>query len=110
MQTIMEKKSTSQLSKPSLKHPILFAMIALAVCTSPESRALEPCPNKEATSWTYSGTGDWFTSSHWSNGVPVCNGSISYYAGIDNGYEAQISSGSASACEVVLGNTVTDSG
>lgn len=106
----MKKKSTSQLSKPSLKNPILLAMIALAVSASPGIGQGFDCPDKQATYWTYSGTGDWFTSSHWSNGVPVCNTNISYYAGIDNGYEAQISSGSASACEIVLGNTVTDSG
>jgi T5SS/PEP-CTERM-associated repeat protein len=80
------------------------------LCVSPAVALADPCPNKFTTVWTYHGTGDWFTSSNWSNGVPICANGVSYDAKINNGYTAQINTGSASACEVSLGVNPTDSG
>jgi T5SS/PEP-CTERM-associated repeat protein len=105
----MKTKSTSQTPRTFTRNAILLAVAGLVLCASP-AVALAQCPNKLSTVWTYHGTGDWFTSSNWSNGVPICTNEVSYDAKINNGYTAQINTGSASACEVSLGVNPTDSG
>jgi T5SS/PEP-CTERM-associated repeat protein len=107
----MKTKSTSQTPRKfTKKNALLLIVTAVMLCASPAVALADPCPNKFSTAWTYHGTGDWFTSSNWSNGVPVCTDAVSYDAQIDNGYTAQINAGSASACQAALGVNPTDSG
>src|ERR1051326_2289031 len=97
----MKKKSTSRTaSKLSWKNTIMLAIIALALCASPGSRADLQCHNDLFSSWSNPAAGDWFDSSNWCGGVPICFAITS----ISNGGTAQIGSGTnANACETFLG-------
>jgi T5SS/PEP-CTERM-associated repeat protein/autotransporter-associated beta strand protein len=64
-----------------------------------------PSAASAQTAWTNAGTGNWFTAVNWSAGVP--NGGTD--ATIDNGGTAQISSGSANANILAIGDTATGS-
>jgi T5SS/PEP-CTERM-associated repeat protein len=75
--------------------------VCLALFASPSSRGDEQCNQIINSSWTNPGTGDWFVSSNWCGGVPICLG----FACISNGGTAQIGPGTqANACETFLGH------
>lgn len=58
-------------------------------------------PTSAQTTWTNTGTGDWFTGANWNNGVPTgaTNTSISF------GGTSRITSGSGSAGMLLVGDT-----
>jgi T5SS/PEP-CTERM-associated repeat protein len=88
----MKNKSVSQSALIGL-----FAVLTFAVCSSPA----------QATSTTWTGTsGDWFTGTNWSNGVPTC--SLDAY--INNDGKAEINSSGATALSLTLGANTTNSG
>jgi T5SS/PEP-CTERM-associated repeat protein/autotransporter-associated beta strand protein len=59
-----------------------------------------PCAVNAQTSWTNAGTGDWFTDTNWSSGVPTVDDD----ATIDNAGTAQVSSGEADAQLLTVGH------
>lgn len=106
----MKTKSTSQTPRTLTKNAILLAIAVLALCASPGVARAAACPNKETTVWTGAVDNNWFNGGNWTNGMPICNGGMSYDAKINNGGTPQINTGSASACEVSLGVNAMDSG
>ena len=81
------------------------AKIVMALCVIVLAAFVLPATANTTTNWTFT-TGDWFTPSHWDNGLPdLTNG-----AQINNGGTAQIMSGSAVADYVTLGFNGSDSG
>jgi len=84
---------------PNARHRTvaLWALLALLVASGPAFA--------QTTVWT-DGTGDWFTPTNWSAGVPNANtGAL-----INNGGDAQITASGAAAGEVEIGVGAQDSG
>jgi T5SS/PEP-CTERM-associated repeat protein len=113
---LMKTKSTLQTPRILTRNAILLVITALALSTSPASRADALC-NCE-TIWTGT-TGDWFNPSNWSTQVPTCSGGICpplsgpVEAQINNGGTAQITTPTpaASVCQLFFGyNTSSESG
>lgn len=104
----MKTKSTSQTPRTLTRNAILLAITVLALCASPGARADEVCTPGLDTSWTNTGTDDWFQSSNWCNGVPICHSRTC----ISNGGTAQISSADpvANARETFLGQNACSEG
>jgi T5SS/PEP-CTERM-associated repeat protein len=108
----MKTKSTSQTARTFTRNAILLAITALALSAAPGSRGDADCLC--LSTWTGS-TGNWFTSSNWSFGVPDCGGTCPinggpFEADINNSGTAQITTSGASACEVFLGKSSGDKG
>jgi fibronectin-binding autotransporter adhesin len=93
----MKTKSTFQ---TFTRNTILLAITALALSVSCDSRADQQCHQDTPTNWIHTGTGDWFVSSNWSNGVPICLSPTTIQGGT-----AQISTQAQTghACETFLG-------
>jgi T5SS/PEP-CTERM-associated repeat protein len=106
----MKTKHASQTAPTSTwKNTLLLAITALALCASSGSRGEAVfCEAQYVTNWIHQGAGDWFVSSNWDNGVPICLGPVD----ISNGGTAQIIglTPTASACETFLGYSSTESG
>jgi T5SS/PEP-CTERM-associated repeat protein len=102
----MKTKSTSQTPRTLTRNASLLAITALALVTSPGSRAAGDCLCLGY--WDHAGTGDWFNPLNWGpyhNAVPDCGVSCGYpwEVDINNGGTAQINTGTARACETFLG-------
>ena len=98
------KKNLKHSRKLNKKNAILLAIAAFALSTS-SAFAQGQCTL--STTWTFPSTGNWFTASNWSNGVP---NSVTA-ANINNGGTAQIGSVlNANACSLTLGNDTSNSG
>jgi T5SS/PEP-CTERM-associated repeat protein len=69
----MEKKFASQTAKKLSKNVILLSLTALALYASPGSRGAELCNQILFSSWATPGAGNWFDSSNWCGGVPLCH-------------------------------------
>lgn len=100
----MRKKFPSQTARKFIRNTILLTVAAFALCAWPAARLAADCIPR--TTWI-GGTGSWFDSSKWSNGmVPDC----STNAQINDG-TAQINAKTvASACTLTLGFNTADSG
>jgi T5SS/PEP-CTERM-associated repeat protein len=98
----MKTKCTPQTAQKLTNKVILVILAALALYASPSSRGDAAQCNQLPTAWTYSGSGSWFNSSNWCDGVPLCP----FPACISNGGTAQINSTdqAAYACETFLGH------
>jgi T5SS/PEP-CTERM-associated repeat protein len=82
--------------KTPKKHPLITTLAFLLIAAPAFA---------QTTVWT-DGTGSWFTSANWSEGIPNANTA----AVINNGGTAQITSNSAAAREVQLGVGAQDRG
>lgn len=91
----------NSISRRPLRRSLLF--IPLVLC----GFALAQPQRADATTTTWTGTsGDWFSGTNWSNGVP----NSSKDALINNGGKAAITSSGAAAHSLILGQYYQDSG
>jgi len=99
----MRTKSGSQTAQKFSKSAILLIVSAVALCASQAIVLADSCIGQ--TDWRVA-SGDWFTGSNWTNGVP--NASTS--AQVNNGGTATIGTTGAVSCDLTLGALGTQSG
>ena len=100
---LIKTTSALQTAKESCTNVILLIVSAVALCVSPAIALADSCIGE--TNWRVA-SGDWFTGSNGTNGVP--NSSTS--AQVNNGGTATIGTTGAVSCDLTLGALGTQSG
>lgn len=100
----MKNPHVLQTEQKGASNPVLLAIAALGLCVWSAVPPAAGC--LPMTSWTYAGSGSWFDSTKWSNGVP----NSTKDAFINNSGTADINSTGAQACNLTLGYAATESG